>query len=280
MNKYRWLSRILQKSLGRRRSAGHSASSSRIESLETRVLLTVQGVSLADPDNLGDTANGESAINIPRVSTDGRYAVVLSNSPNLVQGQVDRDGSDAFLFDRETGAISLISHQAGSSVATAGSVSQAVISGNGQYVAFVSSATDLVTGQVDANAGNDVFLFDRVTGSIVLVSHAAGSTTTAADAPSGSSALVSISNDGRYVCYGSGATNLVSGQTNSSGFGDVFVFNRTTGTSALVSHAASSTTTAGNFGGSDAKISANGNVIGFTSPPRILCPDSPMPTGR
>ncbi|MBC7967921.1 MAG: PD40 domain-containing protein, partial [Fuerstia sp.] len=264
MKKHRWLSGILQKSLGRRRSARHSVPSARIESLEARSLLTVQGISLADPANLGDTANGESGIGGRSVSNDGRYAVVLSHSPNLVQGQIDRAGVDAFLLDRQTGEISLVSHQAGSSVATAGSVIQAVISGNGQYVAFASSATDLVTGQTDSNGDTDVFLYDRVTGSIVLVSHAVGSLTTAGNEGSGFDNL-SLSADGRYVCYGSQATNLVSGQSDASGTIDAFVFDRTTGTSALVSHASSSATTAGDFGGSGAKISANGSVIGFTS---------------
>lgn len=242
----------------------------RIESLEARSLLTVQGVSLADPDILGDTANGESSIGgSSSVSTDGRYAVVISQSPNLVAGQIDRTGvdllvRDAFLYDRQTGDFSLVSHQAGSSVAAAGSVIQAVISGNGQYVAFVSSATNLVSGQSDSNGDTDVFLFDRVTGSIVLVSHATGSSTTAGNEGSGFDNL-SISADGRYVCYGSTATNLVSGQSDEAFTRDVFVFDRTTGTSALVSHASSFATTAGNFGGSGAKISANGSVIGFTS---------------
>ncbi len=265
MKKHRWLSGILQKSVGRQRSARHSVPSMRIESLEARSLLTVQGVSLADPDNLGDTANGESDIGGRSVSNDGRYAVVLSSSPNLIQGQIDRDGTDAFLFDRQTEQFSLISHQAGSSVATAGSVILAEITGDGRYVAFLSSATDLVTGQIDSNGSTDVFLFDRLNpSSIVLVSHAAGSATTAGNAGSGLD-ILSLSDDGRYVCYTSSATNLVSGQSDTFNTRDVFVFDRTTGTSALVSHAAGPATTAGNFGGDGAKISANGNIIGFSS---------------
>src|SRR4029450_3876470 len=45
-----------------------------------------------------------------------------------------------------------------------------VISGDGRHIAFVSEASNLVT--PDRNGVADVFLFDRQTGSITLVSRA------------------------------------------------------------------------------------------------------------
>jgi hypothetical protein len=49
-----------------------------------------------------------------------------------------------------------------------------VISPDGRYVVFGSSASDLGDGVADTNGARDVFLFDRDTGAIVLVSRTAG----------------------------------------------------------------------------------------------------------
>ena len=54
------------------------------------------------------------------------------------------------------------------------------ISTSGRWVLFVSCATDLVTGQVFDlhNLSQQLFLFDRVAGTTVLVSHNATSAVT------------------------------------------------------------------------------------------------------
>jgi Tol biopolymer transport system component len=69
------------------------------------------------------------------------------------------------------------------------------ISGDGRYVAFHSSAPDLVPG--DTNGRSDVFLYDRTTGTIERVSLAAdGSEVSGFDFQE-----PAISADGRYVAY-------------------------------------------------------------------------------
>jgi hypothetical protein len=88
-------------------------------------------------------------------------------------------------------------------------------------VAFESQASNLVSG--DTNACGDVFLRDCAAGVTTRVSvNTAG---TQGDHRSGSniynSANVSISADGRYVAFGSEATNLVIDDTNATT--DVFV---------------------------------------------------------
>jgi Tol biopolymer transport system component len=45
------------------------------------------------------------------------------------------------------------------------------ISTDGRFVVFTSDARNLVAGQVDTNGGRDVFLYDRSTDSVKLVSH-------------------------------------------------------------------------------------------------------------
>ena len=89
-----------------------------------------------------------------------------------------------------------------------------------RYVAFVSSATNLVEG--DTNGYEDIFRKDLTTGQTLLVS----TSSSGAQGDSGSG-YPSISSDGRYVAFESNATNLVEGDTN--GYGDVFRKDLTTG---------------------------------------------------
>jgi Tol biopolymer transport system component len=92
--------------------------------------------------------------------------------------------------------------------------SEPSISAEGRYVAFRSSATNLVAG--DTNNAADIFVHDRQTGATERVSLATGG----AQGDFGSS-KPGISADGRYVALSSSAPNLVSGDTNAAS--DVFV---------------------------------------------------------
>ncbi len=88
------------------------------------------------------------------------------------------------------------------------------LSGDGRYVAFSSTASNLVQG--DTNRTSDVFIYDRLNRTIERVS-------VAADGKQGNShsSLPSLSADGRVVAFVSQASNLVSGDWNGSL--DVFV---------------------------------------------------------
>ena len=104
----------------------------------------------------------------------------------------------------------------------------ASISADGRYVAFMSYATNLVSG--DTNGERDVFVRDRQLGTTERVSIGAAST-------QGNSNLsypwVAISGDGRFVGFSSDASNLVQADTNNTG--DVFVRDRLTATTERVS---------------------------------------------
>jgi len=139
--------------------------------------------------------------------------------------------------------------------------SQSAVSQNGRYVVFESSATDLVVGQTELNAGTDIFLRDRQTNTTILVSHESGSPAVTGD---NISRNPSISADGRYVVYRSTATDLVSGQVDGSN-NDVFLYDTATDTTTLVSHADGAATTASNNSTSYAQISADGNYVVFVS---------------
>lgn len=124
-------------------------------------------------------------------------------------------------FERETERVSLTSAGLEATFRS----NYPVISADGSFVAFESSADDLVPG--DTNFSKDVFVHDRV----------AGTTTRVSVSSSGAqgdhhSVDPSISADGRYVAFSSRASNLVSGDTNFTE--DAFLHDRNTGTTTRV----------------------------------------------
>jgi len=140
------------------------------------------------------------------------------------------------------------------------------ISANGRYVAFSSVSSNLVTG--DTNGSNDVFVHDRVTGVTTRVSVASDGTQGNGD--SGDYNL-SITADGRYVAFISMASNLVVGDTNLCSYpklplyncADVFVHDRVTGETTLVSVASDGTQA--NNESWHPSISADGRYLAFAS---------------
>jgi Tol biopolymer transport system component len=141
------------------------------------------------------------------------------------------------------------------------------ISADGRYAAFVSEAANLVPGQVDTNAGPDVFVYDRMTGTTELVSRSADSPTATGNGPS---LEVSISGNGRFVAFASLASDLADGASDGNGVSDVFVHDRVTGRTDLVSHAHYSRNVAGNNRSLQPEISADGRFIAFYSEARNL----------
>jgi len=221
----------------------------------------VELLSKADPSWTLGTGGAESSL--PAISADGRFVAFFSYAPNLVPGGVDTNANgDVLLYDRVTGTIALVSHAVGAPGTAANGLStQPSISADGSWVVFESFATNLVAGQVDTNGNRDVFLYERATGTITLVSHTAASLTTAANQASSSPR---ISGNGGFVAYRTSATNLASGIFDSNGSGDIYVYDRSTGASTLVSRTASSSTTAGNGGSDWPAISTDGAWVAFS----------------
>ena len=183
----------------------------------------------------------------PVISANGEVIVFISRASNLVSG-IDSNGfGDVFLYHRPTGAVSLVSHVAGASTTAAGGVDSfwgpPAVSGDGGLVAFASWATNLVAGQIDTPQTQDVFLLERASGAITLVSHVPESAVTCANVRS---AYPVISADGRYVAFTSPATDLVAGQIDLFSFDDLFLYERATGAVSLVSHKAGAPTEAAN----------------------------------
>jgi Tol biopolymer transport system component len=152
------------------------------------------------------------------LSANARFVLVNSLATNLVPGDTN-DRWDVFVYDRSTSAMQRVSVTASGSEAKpgpdpfGGSLAGG-ISASGRYVAFRSDAANLVAH--DTNHVSDVFVYDRTSHRVTRVSVRGKGRQ--ANGPSGDPA---ISANGRYVAFNSGATNLVSGDTN--GLFDVFV---------------------------------------------------------
>ncbi len=100
------------------------------------------------------------------------------------------------------------------------------MSGDGRYVVFSTPAGNLVAG--DTLGYYDVYLRDTVLATCERVSLGLGGAE-----PTGHSRWPAVSDDGRYVAFGSEAANLVAGDTNLAP--DVFLVDRTLGTTTRIS---------------------------------------------
>lgn len=207
---------------------------------------------LVSSDFYGNISNGESYAS--SISNDGRYIAFQSSATNLVP-DVNAAQSNIFLKDANTGTTTLVSGDSAGNQSEAGSYStDAHISGDGRYVAFTSSATNLVYG---GTSGTQAFLKDTQSGATTLIS----SDSAGSQANNNYSAILAISRDGRFVAFRSSATNLSANA--SSGLYQVFMKDTVSGTTSLVS-----SDSAGNPGNSDsdtASVSEYGRYVTFTS---------------
>lgn len=204
----------------------------------------------------GVQGNGNSVV--PAISADGRYVAFESIATTLVPGDTN-DASDVFVHDRQTGQTTRVS-VASDGAQGNGASHIGAISADGRFVAFGSYASNLAN---DGTGWYDVFVHDRQTGQTTCVS-------VSSDGISGNgmSHIPSISADGRYVAFGSFATNLVPGDTN--GAEDIFVHDRETGQTIRISLASDGTQ--GNEGSYWPFISADAHYVTFDSHASNLVP--------
>ncbi|MEV5612202.1 hypothetical protein [Streptomyces sp. NPDC052225] len=133
-----------------------------------------------------------------------------------------------------------------------------LLSRTGRYAVFSSYATNLVPD--DTTDTDDVFVRDLRTGTLERVSVASDGTP--AD---GQSEAAGISADGRYVVFRSTATNLVPQDPRGPQWAyDVYVHDRRTGTTELVSGAPDGVSAYANW---SADISDDGRYVAFNARP-------------
>lgn len=201
-------------------------------------------------------ANQPLAVNSNFIITpDGRYVLFTTTASNLTTTPDTNGADDIYLRDLQTGTTSLVSIDM--SGAAMGFAREPSISANGRYVAFYSSALNVVPN--DNNNTEDIFVRDMQTNTTKLVSVDIGGTTSG----NGFSVSPIISPDGRYVSFYGSATNLTSvPDANSSP--DSFVRDLQTNTTALVSFNSGGAAT-GNNSSFTPVISADGRYAVFSS---------------
>jgi len=195
------------------------------------------------------------------LSSNARYVVFSSDSPNLVSHDTNR-ASDVFVFDRTRNITARVSVGARGRQANGPSGGPA-ISANGRYVAFSSLASNLVRG--DSNKQTDIFVRDLRTHRTIRVSVTSRGGQARCNEGC-ESTEPALSANGRYVAFQSSATNLVRGDTNR--LGDVFVHDLRTGKTERVSVSSSGRQAGGdrtNTGSNAPAISADGRFVAFHS---------------
>jgi Tol biopolymer transport system component len=193
------------------------------------------------------------------LSADGRFVAFDFYGSNLVPGDTNGQ-SDCFVHDRETGETTRVSLDSAGGEGNGGSAG-ARISADGRFVAFVSTASNLVSG--DTNGFTDCFVHDRETGETTRVS--VDSAGAEGNSPSFQPTL---SADGRFVAFMSEATDLVAADTN--GARDVFLHDRVTGETIRVS--VDSQGGQANQDNTFPSISTDGRFVAFSSLSSNLVP--------
>jgi Tol biopolymer transport system component len=213
----------------------------------------------------GTQANGPSSAEA--ISADGRFVAFSGDASNLVAGDSNQK-TDVFVRDRQTGVTERVSVASDGTEANADCWAES-ISADGRFVTFASDASNLVSG--DTNNNTDVFVHDRQTGLTERIS-------VASDGMEGNDGSFDsrISADGRFVAFASFCSNLVLNDTNETG--DVFVHDRATGATEMVSVPSDGDTAKDQttyFGGpysSQPRISADGRFVAFVSQATNLVP--------
>lgn len=198
----------------------------------------------------------------PSISQDGRYATWVSSANNLVTAPTNNNKGQVFVRDLKTSTTTMISKDVSGNPGDQSSIMPS-ISGNGRYIVYVSTASNLVSGY---GLGNylHIFLYDAKTGTTYLVDKDSSGTFQnhgryATDP--------SVSDDGKYVMFkyrSISSGNLITTPTLSANVEYIMMKNMATGEVKLVNEGLSGT--APNASQTDKPhMSCSGDYVAFSS---------------
>ena len=227
-----------------------------------QVFAAKDGLVLASRQTDADGGFGGNDISyVPSLSADGQFVAFSSSSTNL--NAATRPYLNVFVRDLGTGTTTLASRQSpGAGGAGANDTSDYPdLAADAKSVAFESAADNLATD--DNNSVRNIFVRNLATGAMTTVTKQSSSD--GGVGADGDSELASISADGRYVAFDSGADNLSTEDNNA--VQNVFVRDLQTNVTTLASRA---TGTGGGSAGGDGSsdypsISADGRYVAFES---------------
>ncbi len=208
----------------------------------------------------------------PTLSADGQFMGTSSAAQNLDTPEITVQNGHSYVKDRTSRAMTRVSKNSGGDTNCNGtyhasSSGTPFISSSGNLAVYYSDcAPTLTSGEAaDTNGVGDVFMRNISAETTTRISIS----TSGAEADGGSYP-VAISDDARYVLFSSGATNLVTGDTN--GETDMFIRDTTSNTTVRVSldlsygQLTGGTTTT-------AWMSRNGSWVAFATPDNLLSSD-------
>lgn len=173
------------------------------------------------------TTDGTNHSSAPSISNDGTRLVFESYASDLIPtgARGDSNGTwDIFVTNLAVTPLTYqrLTERMDGAIFRQGNASSsgAVISNDGQTVAFRSYATNLVTG--DTNRKWDVFMVKLVGGAWSAPARMSKTNANEPDGDAGEYGL-SISGGGQYIVFRSAATNLLAAGTDTNGVADVFV---------------------------------------------------------
>jgi hypothetical protein len=214
----------------------------------------------ADPTPTGPSTN-------PSISRDGRY-VAFESAGQLAAGVGPQ--TIIYRYDRMLNVMRAV----WPATTPNGAMTNASISADGRWIAFASAATNLVGGLTYPTPGAaQIYVADMnpVTPAFTLVSRSTGSATTAANGPCSVPRISAVGQPlttTMTVAFQSAATNLGGSPILSA----VYAVDFDTGTSAAGAPEVVSTN---NFEPSfDTAISADGNLVAYTTPDPTVVPGS------
>jgi Tol biopolymer transport system component len=196
------------------------------------------------------------------ISADGRFVAFDSAATNLVAN--DTSGIDVFVRDRQAGTTERVSVDS-SGAESNGDCTLPSISGDGSRVAFVSTASNLVAG--DLNGVQDAFVHDRGSGATERVSV----DSSGAEA-NDRTFHVALSQDGKVAAFDTSATNLDAVDDSNPLNVVVFAHDRATGATERVSVGSGGAPTS--LDSTLGSLSADGRMVAFASAGLLVGDDS------